>query len=146
MALGACSPDGSAIENTFDPCEPLALVTNAPTDFQQAGIEAGQALWRQHGLPAIGQPDGRSLEIRFDGTSPRVHGVYDDEAAVIHINTAINEQQVLAIVIAHELGHALGLQHVPKTERVSVMNPGNILSPPTAADQAAVEALWGACP
>src|SRR6188508_2524923 len=99
MALGACSPDGSAIETTFDPCEPFALVTNEPTDFQRAGIEAGQALWRQHGLPGIGEPDGHSLEIRFDGNSPKVAGVYDDEAAVIHINTAINEQQVLAIVI-----------------------------------------------
>ena len=140
--LGACS--SSSIDNTFDPCVPLALVADAPTDFQRAGIAGAHALWREH-FPTIGQPGGRTLAVRFDGTSHETHGVYDDEAAVIHINPAINEQSVLAIVIAHELGHALGLHHVAKTERISVMNPGNIVTPPTAADEAALTALWGSC-
>ena len=48
-------------------------------------------------------------------------------------------------VIAHELGHAFGLFHVPASERISLMNPGNLTTPPTTADQAALAALWGSC-
>jgi len=52
---------------------------------------------------------------------------------------------VLFRSVAHELGHAFGLVHVPQSERTSLMNPGNISTPPTVEDQAALAALWGTC-
>lgn len=83
------------------------------------------------------------MEVRFDEAAPPFHGLYDDSEGVIYINRGIIDERTLSIVIAHELGHAFGLLHVD--DRESVMNPGNLDTPPNAADQAAIEALWGAC-
>mgnify|MGYP003345342596 CR=1 FL=1 len=49
----------------------------------------------------------------------------------------------IAGVMAHEIGHAWGLQHVPANVRPSVMNPGNLSLPPQPSDAAAVWALAG---
>jgi predicted Zn-dependent protease len=62
------------------------------------------------------------------------------------VNRAITDRAELAIVVAHELGHAFGLVHIDVATRASLMNPGNLTTPPTDADQRALEALWGACP
>jgi predicted Zn-dependent protease len=61
------------------------------------------------------------------------------------INRDLVDRTALAIVIAHELGHVFGLVHVAATTRLSLMNPGNVVTPPTDADQRALEAMWGAC-
>lgn len=50
-----------------------------------------------------------------------------------------------AVAIAHELGHAFGLQHVAKDERPSVMNVGNLETVPNEQDGAALRALWEMC-
>lgn len=143
--LAACSSDGPVtIEHTVDPCAPLALVADDATVAQHAGIEGAYSLWRDRGAPALGRA-GATMEVRFDDAAPAFHGLYDDQAGVIYVNRGIESESVLAIVIAHELGHAFGLQHVAKSERGSVMNPGNLTTPPTTADQAAIEALWGSC-
>jgi predicted Zn-dependent protease len=70
--------------------------------------------------------------------------VYDDETGIIYVNDGLTDPDQLAIVIAHELGHAFGLPHVPGHD--SVMIKGNLTLVPTAADAASLAARWGACP
>jgi predicted Zn-dependent protease len=140
----ACSGGGdTTIDITHDACAPLALVSPAATEVQLTGISDAQALWRERGAPALGLRAGATVEVRFQRAANNFHGLYDDEHGVIYINQQITIRSVLAIVIAHELGHAFGLPHV--TDRVSVMNPGNLSTPPTEADQRALAALWGNC-
>jgi hypothetical protein len=146
-ALSACTTNDTpaAIELTHDACAALALVSTAPSAFQTSGMEGGQQLWRDRGAPAIGRRAGATVEVRFDDAAGPFFGFYDDHEGVIYINDGIANEQTLQIVIAHELGHAFGLQHVSPDERVSVMNPGNLTVAPNESDQRAIEALWGAC-
>jgi hypothetical protein len=39
----------------------------------------------------------------------------------------------------------LGLVHIAPATRTSVMNPDNVITPPTDDDQRTLEALWGRC-
>jgi len=102
-----------------------------------------QALWRDRGAPSVGLRADTTVNVVFEEAASAFHGLYDDSAGVIYINTEITDPKVLPIVIAHELGHAFGLPHV--TGRASVMNPGNLTIAPNESDQAALEALWGNC-
>ena len=143
-ALIGCGTDGDTTINIqHDACAPLALVSAAATDTQRTGMSAAQTLWRDHGAPSLGLRAGATLEVRFNDAAAAFHGLYDDESSVIYINNQITKDDVLAIVIAHELGHAFGLQHV--TDRESVMNPGNLRIAPNESDAAALAAMWGAC-
>lgn len=149
-----------------DVCAPIALTVSEPTDVQRAGINGALALWRSHGigtlsvidgvaagpLPAPTAPDAPTaptapdaIEVRFQEAALPFHGLYDDETGVVYINRRIEDPTPLSIVLAHELGHAFGLPHVDFTERTSLMNPGNFVTPPTDADRTAIEALWGRC-
>lgn len=141
LASGACAAHDQTIDITHDPCAGTTL-GGGETDAQRAGIDAAIALWAGEGA-ALARSDAPAIEIRFEAASGAFHGVYDDEHGVIHINNAVVDPGELAIVIAHELGHAFGLVHV--TDHVSLMNPGNLTTPPTDEDRQAVEALWGAC-
>lgn len=85
------------------------------------------------------------IPIELERAPAAFHGFYDDEAGVIYLNDQLADRRQLAIVLAHELGHAFGLVHVSPAERTSLMNPGNLTTPPTDEDQAALEALWGRC-
>ncbi len=49
----------------------------------------------------------------------------------------------LAVTIAHEIGHAFGLVHVPAGQRTSVMNPNNLVIEPTAEDVDTLAMRWG---
>lgn len=127
-------------------------MASAATALQSTGITDAIALWRARGVPSLElEPAGQAsaleldppIEIYFEGGAPMSFGFYDDEVGTIHINASIENHRALAIVIAHELGHAFGLEHV--SDRTSLMNPGNYRTPPTEADQAALEALWGPC-
>lgn len=131
------------IERTVDACSPLALVSAAPTEVQYAGMQGGMELWRDRGAPALGRRAGSTMEVRFDEAAPPFRGLYDDSEGVIYINRGIIDERTLSIVIAHELGHAFGLPHVD--ERISLMNRGNLATPPTDGDRVALEALWGRC-
>jgi hypothetical protein len=145
--LWACASNEGAttIELTHDACAPLSLVAAAPTELQSSALQGGQDLWLDRGAPALGRRAGATLDVRFEPASPAFRGLYDDHEGVIYINSELTDARVLSIVVAHELGHAFGLVHVPASERPSLMNPGNVSISPTASDQAEVEALWGAC-
>lgn len=144
-ACGIGDPTFDEIALVHDACSPLSLVADTPTSIQSAGIQAAQELWSQRGVPALGRRAGGTIEIRFEHASAPFYGLYDDDTGVIYVNRSIQQAQPLAIVIAHELGHAFGLHHVSTRERPSVMNPGNLATPPTEADQRALEAIWGSC-
>ncbi|HUS29285.1 MAG TPA: matrixin family metalloprotease [Kofleriaceae bacterium] len=144
LALAACGGTAdSTIDVTHDPCAPLALVSADVTPSETAGMQGAQKLWREHGAPALGLRAGATLEVRFDDASPAFHGLYDDEAGVIYINRSIQDETTLSIVIAHELGHAFGLEHV--AGRTSVMNAGNLKVEPNDEDRSALGNLWGSC-
>jgi hypothetical protein len=146
--VGACGTNdgGAAAEHTYDACAPLALVSGAPTDVQTRAMADAQALWRDRGAPVVGETSDTTLEVRFEKAALQFRGLYDDHAAVIYVNDGITDEATLSIVIAHELGHAFGLVHIPVSERPSVMNPGNVTTLPTLEDQTALQALWGTCP
>lgn len=142
--LAACSGNAdTTIDTTHDACAPLALVSTNANELQLAGIETAQHLWRERGAPALGLRAGSTLEVRFQNSAGAFFGLYDDEHSVIYINSRITNEAALAVVIAHELGHAFGLPHI--TDRTSVMNPGNLDIVPNEADQQALVALWGEC-
>lgn len=147
--LGACggSPD-TTIDIAHDVCAPLSLAVPDATAAQLAGIDAALASWRTRGAARVSMNDPElapAIQLRFDEAARAFHGLYDDETSVVYINDAITDPAALAIVVAHELGHAFGLPHIAAAERRSLMNPGNLVTPPTEGDQRALEVLWGRC-
>ena len=153
--LTACSADPAASYLARDPCDALAVAPIDATPLELDGVAAALALWRDRGVSAFdpasaGAPVATAsatvIAIRFDDAADAFHGVYDPPSATITINRAITDRPTLAIVVAHELGHVFGLAHVAAATRASLMNPGNLATPPTDADQRTLEALWGTCP
>jgi hypothetical protein len=106
-------------------------------------------MWRDHGAPGLvdgaGPAATSQIGLRWQRAAPFFRGFYDDGAGVIYINTMLADPQTIGVVIAHELGHAFGLQHVAPEVRASVMNPGNTTVPPNDGDRATLEAMWGSC-
>jgi hypothetical protein len=160
VLAAACSgADPSASVIAHDPCAPLAIRATGATAAQQAGIAGALDLWRVHGVTAFvaadattavtaAAPDTAHIDIRFETAGAAFHGLYDPDAASVLINrdlTAAADPGALSIVIAHELGHVFGLVHIDPAVRPSLMNAGNLRTPPTDGDQHALEAMWGAC-
>ncbi|HEU4734481.1 MAG TPA: hypothetical protein VFT22_41610 [Kofleriaceae bacterium] len=151
-ACASCgAPRPSERAGAHDACAPLAIAVAAATPAEQAGIDGALALWRDHGvsafdaaLPPEAVPEP-AIDIGFADAAAVFHGVYDPAADRVLINRDLTDPVTIAIVIAHELGHAFGLVHVSPATRISLMNPDNLVAPPTDADQQAVEALWGRC-
>lgn len=132
----------------FDACAPLPLVADADvTDAQASGIRAAIALWNERAGTRLtlavdrGEP---GLPIRFQAAAPPFHGLYDAPNGQVFINTDLAGQP-LAITIAHEVGHAFGLSHVPAGQYASVMNPNNLFVEPTAEDIDTLAMRWGVC-
>jgi Zn-dependent peptidase ImmA (M78 family) len=150
LLVPACGEGGDGvIDRMFDPCAPLVLDTSSATPAQQDGVRDAITLWSSRGVTSLRlEPtaDAPVIPLVFEEASPAFHGYYDDETAVIYVNTALDaDPEARAVTIAHELGHAFGLYHIERDERVSVMNPANLRTPPTEDDQHAVESLWGRC-
>lgn len=140
----ACSGGDTTIDIAHHICSPLALDVRDATAAQAAAIENGVVLWRDRGVTAFVEPvplDATTLVVQLEAAASAFRGVYDDERATIYLNDQLVDD--LAIVLAHELGHAFGLEHVD--DRPSVMNRGNLTIAPTDDDQGALEALWGRC-
>ena len=82
----------------------------------------------------------------FRDGAPAIYGYYEDTTATIYINVEVSDPAERAVTIAHELGHAFGLIHIPTSVRPSVMNPGNLTVVPDGGDAAALASKWGSCP
>lgn len=153
-ALAVCGcADRPESFHAHDPCSGLAVTSQDATPAEHDGIAAALALWRDRGVAVIdaahdavaAASPAAIVEIRFDDAAAAFHGVYDPTADRVLINRDLTDAATLGIVIAHELGHAFGLVHVSPAVRPSLMNPGNLITPPTDEDQRALEALWGSC-
>jgi Matrixin len=145
--VAACAPqdDDAAIERTYDPCQPPHLIAPAASASQRAGIASALRLWRTHTAEVAIPEDERVLEVELQRASGAFLGLYDDRAGIIYLNDDLGDGSALAIVAAHELGHAFGLHHVGPDVRASVMNPGNLDVAPTEDDLRMLATLWGAC-
>ena len=150
LAAAVCAacgdPQASESAGAHDACAPLAITATAATPAEQAGIDGALALWRDHGVSAFdAAPSAATVDIQFADAAAVFHGIYDPATDRVLINRDLTDPATVAIVVAHELGHAFGLVHIAPTARLSLMNPGNLVTPATDADQQAVEALWGRC-
>ncbi|MEO8842000.1 MAG: DUF6782 family putative metallopeptidase [Kofleriaceae bacterium] len=148
FAASACSvssPDDTvAFARVFDACAPLAISAPSATDSQHASLIAATALWAAVGIDGLHETAPAAVTIMFERAAPSAFGYYDDTDSTIHIDDALADP-ASSIVIAHELGHAFGLMHVPAATRLSVMNPGNLDVAPTGEDRRTVATLWTDC-
>ena len=142
----ACSTSAPGADRTYDACSPVSVTSPTATAAELASLSQAVMLWSAVGVDgfAVGG-SGAALTMAFVDGTPAEYGLYDGADETVYINAGALDDTNRPIVMAHELGHAVGLVHVPVTERVSVMNPGNLTALPTAADAEAVAALWG-CP
>jgi hypothetical protein len=151
VALAACGGSDRSEYVARDPCATLVVTAGDATAVERDGIAGALALWRDRGVAAFdataaaGAAPAGAIEIRFEDAAAAFHGVFDPAADQILINRDLADRATLGIVIAHELGHVFGLIHIAPAARLSLMNPGNLITPPTDDDQRALEALWGSC-
>lgn len=144
--LVACGKSDDTISIVFDPCATLNLRPVGATDAQVASIGAAADLWNQWGATIqVGDSESADEEIpvRFDRAAPQFFGIYRDERGDVVINRSLHDPDERAIAIAHELGHAFGLEHVEG--RRSVMTSGNLEVEPNEADADALSRAWPDC-
>lgn len=121
------------------------IAAPAVTADQRASIDDAIGLWSSAGISTFSVGDAPQVTVQFKSAADVFYGYYDDTTATVYVNTQVSDAGQRAIVVAHELGHALGLVHIPVSTRLSVMNPGNLTVAPTAEDVAALAAIWGSC-
>jgi hypothetical protein len=157
VALAACgsSSDATTVAIRFDVCAPILVDAPEATAEQLASLDDAIAMWNAQGVAQLARAgtegagvdvaDGR-VTLRFERAAGNIFGLYDDATAVIYVNLVLTDERQRAVTIAHELGHAFGLEHVSSDARASVMNPGNLTIVPDEADAATLRTLWGSCP
>lgn len=132
----------------FDPCLPVVLEPEpGATADEIAIIEEAIAMWGEvASIDATTEPvnGARRLSVSFP-EDIWYYGRFDDAGGGLEVASWIGDSHGMAIVLAHELGHAFNLYHVEPGDRVSVMNAGNQDVPPTREDGEALAGLWGDC-
>jgi hypothetical protein len=145
FALAGCDASSeSVVVRTLDPCTPISINARTASAEQIASVDRGIALWHHVGMIGLRHDSGTDIEVVFREAPDAFYGYYDDDAAIVYVNESLATEEA-AVTIAHELGHAFGLAHVPAAKRASVMNTANVTITPTAADASEVVALWGDC-
>jgi hypothetical protein len=149
LLLLACgAPEPTSDEIVYSPCAPVSLAPEPDTtESERASILDAVALWRDVGVTALTMSEDQgtpAVPLRFRDAAAVFRGIYEPSSGLVSINRGLDGTD-RTVTIAHELGHALGLPHVPASERASVMNPGNLTVLPTAEDVAVLQQRWG-CP
>jgi hypothetical protein len=147
LFCGCVSADDT-MDVTYDACVPLVIVAAGASADELASIDDAIAMWRAQGVDVLTRqelPGAARVPVHFEDALLAFRGQYRDETGEVYVNRRIDDRHARAVTIAHELGHAFGLPHVAASERVSLMNPGNLVVEPTVADRAAIAALWGTC-
>src|SRR4051794_6611497 len=146
VGCGGAPPIDSATSAVrYDACRPLTLlVDEGASSLQTQGVRAAIDLWNgraftllQTGAPVAG--DVSVLPVHFRPAASPSRGFFDPVSGEVLINDELADH-TLAVVIAHEVGHAFGLAHV--SDRPSVMAPANLNVEPTANDVDALAQLW----
>ncbi len=144
LTSAACGKPGAFL-HVYDACEPLVLAPAADaTDQQLASVADAVAMWdavASTSLTLARYPAAAELPIVFVDSNLYL-GAYDDQAQVVRLARRVDDEHAMAVVLAHELGHAFDLFHVSRT---SVMKKGNWKTEPTSADAADLAAQWGPC-
>lgn len=151
-SLTACGkpPGADTIDTVFDACEPLVIqLDDDVLAVRERSVREAVDMWnKKAGTKLTLEPveDAPVVPLTFEEAAAAFHGFYDDEKGTIWINTRLEDDDQRRVTIAHELGHAFGLYHVPPNERQSVMNNGNLSVGVVQADVEALQAEWGECP
>ncbi len=146
VVLAACAaPTDVADPIVYDPCAPVIVApVEALSPTQSAAVGEAIALWRAVGVTALTLDDSAGTQrvpLWFKDAPEPFHGVYEPRTGEVGINLKMKDR-MLAITVAHELGHAMGLPHVEKAERSSVMNPSNGTVAPTPHDERQLRDRW----
>lgn len=132
----------------YAPCQPIVIsIPATASPMQQSAVLAGLELWNAQGLTQLkASGEGTAVPLTFQRAAGFFHGFYDPKTGEVFVNETLTDPHEIAVVVAHELGHAMGLPHVEQNERTSVMNPGNLEVTPTSADNALLSAGCSAPP
>jgi hypothetical protein len=146
LGVGCVGGGDAAAPPIFDPCAPLVIAADADaTTAERAALGDAVGLWRAMSRVRVTTEevaDAPHLYVAFRDAPLVFFGIY--ETAGIAVNRGLTDPAERAVVLAHEMGHAFGLEHV--TDGGSVMHPGNLTVVPGPRDAEALAALWGACP
>jgi hypothetical protein len=138
--LAACSSQVEGPAITYSPCDTIVVVPGPDaTGDELASLPEAIALWNRLGSTRLTLEDvagAEHLPISFQDAASSFHGLYDATYGIVYINHALVDPHQRAVVIAHELGHAMGLVHI--TSRASVMAPSNLSVEPNADDASAL--------